>query len=64
MKMNCPICAGEMSEYLGNQVHRGDKEYGVMVYCPHLGCMAQEVMGHGDNAKQAFEIVMQKYKKT
>lgn len=64
MKMNCPICEGEMSERFGNQIYPDDPKHGVMVHCPHLACLAQEVIGHGDNVKQAFEIVLQKYKKT
>ena len=63
MKYNCPLCNAELVESLGNQVFPGDKRYGVMLFCPSHACPAQEVMGHGDNAKEAFEVITHKYKK-
>jgi len=63
MKFNCPICNGELKESNGNQLHPGNDKYGVMLYCPDKDCTAEEVMGHGDNWKQAYDIIIHKYKK-
>ena len=63
MKFNCPICDAELKGSDGNQIHPGNDKYGVMLHCPNKGCTAEEVMGHGDNLKQAFEVIFHKYKK-
>jgi len=58
MKYNCPVCGGELREQVGNAMHPGDPKFGILLDCPHLNCPAQEIMGHGDNVKGAYEIVM------
>ena len=62
MKYNCPLCSAEMVETLGNQIHPGDAKHGIMLWCPSKECPAQEVCGHGNTVKAAYEIVVQKYK--
>jgi hypothetical protein len=60
-KFNCPICNVEMSGADGESIHPGDKNYGYTLFCVNVSCSAQEVFGHGDNEKKAYEIVMSKY---
>ena len=45
----------------GEKMHPGNKNYGYTWFCVNLGCPAEEVFGHGDNEKKAYEIVMSKY---
>jgi hypothetical protein len=61
--MVCPVCKKEMDMGLGTAVHPGDSKYGVVVYCPHLDCPAQEVSGHGKDEKDAYRIVKEKFVK-
>ncbi len=60
---NCPLCTTEMVQTVGNQIHPNDPKFGFGLYCPALTCSAQEVFGHGRNVLEAFEIVLDKYKK-
>lgn len=62
MNFSCPLCSAELVEQVGNVMHPGDAKYGVSLHCPSLQCPAQEVAGHGDNAKAAFEVVTDKFK--
>ena len=59
----CPVCEGLMNSAYGDHTHPGDEKFGVSVYCPHLTCPCQEVMGHGKTEKEAFEIVTDKFRK-
>ena len=59
---SCPLCSAELVEQVGNVMHPGNAKYGISLHCPSLQCPAQEVAGHGDNAKAAFEVVVAKYK--
>jgi hypothetical protein len=64
--MNCPLCGTELKVMNGNSMHVTDPKYGVTVWCPGEHpriCPAQEVMGHGNNLREAYEIVLTKYKK-
>jgi len=61
---DCPVCKSELKEEFGNQLHPGDKDYGITLYCPNWQCPAAEVSGHGDNVKQAFEVITSKFNKT
>ena len=64
--MNCPICGTKLMEANGEPIHPGDANYGVTVWCPGAYpsvCIAQEVMGHGNNVKDAYAVVLAKYKK-
>jgi len=61
MKYNCPVCNGELRESVGTCLHPHDPKYGITLDCPSLTCPAQEVVGHGDNVRHAFEIVTQKF---
>lgn len=63
MKFNCPVCQCELSEVAGNRLHPGDKNYGMTLFCSAMSCPAQEVMGHGNNVKDAYEVITQKFKK-
>ena len=62
--MMCPICNVELVSMDGEKIHPGDSNYGVTVYCANKKCSAQEVFGHGDNVKQACEVIVHKYKHT
>jgi hypothetical protein len=59
--MICPICNSELVTQWGNQMHPNDDNYGVSVFCNNKECAAQEVAGHGDTAKQAYQIVREKF---
>ena len=63
MKFICPLCDAEFVGTDGETMHPGDPNYGRTLACPNTDCPAQEVMGHGDNDKQAFEVIKQKYHK-
>jgi hypothetical protein len=58
----CPVCQGFLTSQIGNILHPEDLKFGVGLHCPHLTCPAQEVMGHGNNEKHAFEIVTDRFK--
>ena len=59
---SCPLCSTPLVEQVGNVMHPGDPRFGVGLHCPSLQCPAQEVAGHGSNAKAAFEVVKDKFK--
>jgi len=40
-----------------------DPTNGVTLYCRNRQCPSQEVAGHGDNAKAAYRIVLEKFEK-
>jgi len=62
----CPICDHLMVARDGQVL---DPKDGVTVWCGNTHgsapgqCSAQEVAGHGNNEKAAYEIITQKYKK-
>ena len=58
---NCPLCKSKLEGMYGEKMHPGNKNYGYTWFCVNLGCPAEEVFGHGDNEKKAYEIVMSKY---
>jgi hypothetical protein len=60
---NCPLCQAELKEQNGSPMHPNDSAYGKSLYCPNIKCPAQEVSGHGDNVKQAFEVITAKFNK-
>lgn len=60
--MNCPICKAPLVSMEGNTMHPGDSDFGITLYCNNKQCTAQEVVGHGDNARQAYDVVLAKYK--
>jgi len=61
MKYNCPICQVEMTEQIGETMHPGNPAYGITLSCLNPNCSAQEVMGHGKNVKEAWEVVQEKF---
>jgi len=61
-KYPCPVCKGMLSAEIGESVHPGNPDYGITLTCHHVSCPAQEVMGHGNNEKAAFEIVTDRFK--
>jgi len=66
-KLKCPMCDKPMISIDGTKVNPKD---GVTLWCntPHGPgpgqCSAQEVTSHGKNDKDAYEAVLQFYKKT
>lgn len=56
----CPICHKGMAIGDGDGV---DVNNGYSLYCPHKDCPAQECFGHAKNIRDAYEIVLDKYKK-
>lgn len=58
----CPVCKGNLVSQPGSKTHPNDEKYGFTVFCPHLTCPAQEVMGHGKNDKEAFEVITDRFK--
>lgn len=63
MGNKCPICGEEMKGMDGEKMHPNDANYGYTLFCVNYKCSAQEVFGHGDNEKKAYEVVMLKYVK-
>jgi len=61
MKYNCPVCQVEMQEQAGSFLYPGDPKFGVTLFCRNVGCSAQEVAGHGDNVKDAWKVVQEKF---
>ena len=63
MIYKCPICNEELTEYYGNGIreHDGDPKVGVFLACGNMKCTAQEVKGHGNNVKIAYDVILQKY---
>jgi hypothetical protein len=63
MIYKCPICNEELVQYFGNgfREHDGDPDAGVFLNCNNLKCSAQEVRGHGNNVKIAYEVILQKF---
>lgn len=58
----CPVCGVEMLHVMGNKIHPGDKNYGVSLICSRKECAStEEVCGHGDKAKDAYEIAVEKF---
>jgi hypothetical protein len=55
---NCPVCKAEMREFPGDALNVRN---GLTVYCASHTCPAQEVSGHGRTAKEAYEIVEDKF---
>lgn len=62
MNTICPVCEAELVSMAGNQLYPGDKNYGVTLWCPSGACPAQEVSGHGDTVKEAFEVITHRFK--
>ena len=58
----CPVCNGFLHAEFGTQINPGNPDFGVTIDCKSKTCPAQEVMGHGDNEKKAFEIVTDRFK--
>ena len=63
MKYKCPLCGAELVEMVGESVHPNNPKYGITLYCPSYACPAQEVSGHDDNAKKAFEVIEHRFGK-
>lgn len=57
----CPMCEHQLVQMPGNELHPGDKDFGVSLWCPSNACPSQEVAGHGDNAREAFEVITDKF---
>lgn len=58
----CPLCQAELVSAPGSQIHPGDENYGITVWCPNAQCPAQEVSGHGSSIRQAVDVIYEKYK--
>lgn len=59
-KYKCPVCTIEMVSHEGQVLNIRD---GVTVWCENVMCNAQEVSGHGKNAKDAYDVVLDKFKR-
>lgn len=55
----CPMCNAHLHFQPGTQVDPTD---GVTVFCLNPKCPTDEVAGHGNNEKAAYQIVKEKYK--
>lgn len=64
--MNCPLCGTKLEWRNGNKMYPDDPKHGVSCWCPApypSVCSAQEVLGHGNTANDAYVVVLAKYKK-
>jgi len=59
MDYNCPMCSGSLTLVQGTAMNSKD---GWTLFCPSKACPAQEVMGHGYNAKEAYSVITHKFK--
>lgn len=59
LDLKCPMCTVELTLLEGTRM---DPKDGITLYCNNLQCPAQEVMGHGKNEAEAFEVITQKFK--
>jgi hypothetical protein len=59
----CPVCNEVLREQVGTVLNPGDIKYGITLDCENKNCNVQEVAGHGDNAKKAYDIILMKYSK-
>jgi hypothetical protein len=50
-----------MAELQGDRMHPGDSNYGITLACINDKCSAQEVMGHGNKIKDAWDVVNTKF---
>lgn len=61
MKYICPICKTELREQIGDKLHPFNIDYGTTLDCPNKQCLSEEVMGHGDKLKDAFQVILDKF---
>lgn len=61
MNYQCPLCQVELREQFGTKLHPGDEKFGITLDCVNVNCKAQEVMGHGDKAKDAYQVILDKF---
>jgi hypothetical protein len=55
----CPVCRVNMVSHEGQVLDIRD---GMTVWCDNKECRAQEVSGHGRNIKEAYEVILDKFK--
>jgi hypothetical protein len=55
----CPMCGVPLVSAPGNQINALD---GVTVFCENAECPCDEVFGHGNNEKSAYQIIKEKFK--
>ena len=58
---NCPICQSILVSQVGDQAHLQNPEFGIILYCQNRQCSAQEVMGHGNKEKDAYQVILDKF---
>lgn len=61
MDYYCPLCKGLLREQVGTKIHPGDSDYGITLDCNNILCPSEEVMGHGDKAKDAYQVILDKF---
>lgn len=61
MSYECPLCKSELVGMDGYKGHENDSNYGYSLFCLNIKCPAQEVMGHGKNEKEAYEVIHAKF---
>lgn len=55
------MCKSGLVGMVGCKGHEEDSNWGYSLYCLNKGCSAQEVMGHGKNEKEAYEVIHAKF---
>ena len=55
------MCNQELTEMVGNQMYPNHPDHGITLDCKNQGCPAQDVMGWGKNAKDAYKVIQEKY---
>lgn len=63
MQNKCPLCDAVLKVAFGNQIHPGDRKFGINLYCDNKSCPSKEVAGHGKNEAAAMFVIEQKFKK-
>ena len=59
----CPLCGSVLVGMVGCKGHENDPNFGYSLFCVDFKCPAQEVMGHGNKEKDAYEVIMAKFVK-
>lgn len=61
----CPLCQSELVESINRHPSHPNlppgMAQGITLWCSGRACPAQEVIGHGKNAKEAWEVIQMKF---
>lgn len=62
IQLNCPLCNTKLLTLPGARDDEGNI-ISTRLECPSYACPAQEVFGVGRTYKEAYQVILDKYKK-